>query len=69
VIASGGVEDLAKQGKVVADTRVAIARTALGIAVPKGAPKPDATSVCCAVASPCGRPQLSGRLHDNLAIA
>jgi len=35
------VEDLAKQGKVVADSKVDVARSGVGIGVKAGAPKPD----------------------------
>ena len=35
------VEDLAKQGKVVADSKKDVARSGVGIAVKAGAPKPD----------------------------
>jgi molybdate transport system substrate-binding protein len=37
--------DLIKQGKVVADSRVDLARSGIGIAVRAGAPKPDISSV------------------------
>ena len=43
VIDSGALDDLIKQGKVMAG-RSDIARTAIGIAVRKGAPKPDVSS-------------------------
>jgi molybdate transport system substrate-binding protein len=39
------VDDLIKQGKVTADTRAAIGRVGLGLGVPKGASKPDISSV------------------------
>jgi molybdate transport system substrate-binding protein len=35
------IDDLVKQGKVAADTRAAFGRTGVGLAVRKGAPKPD----------------------------
>lgn len=35
------IEDLARQGKVAAGSRTDVARAAVGIAVKKGAPKPD----------------------------
>jgi molybdate transport system substrate-binding protein len=37
--------DLVKQGKVVADSRVDLARSAIGMAVRGGAPKPDISTV------------------------
>jgi molybdate transport system substrate-binding protein len=45
VIAPAFVDDFIKNGKVAADTRAPLARTGLGISVPKGAPKPDVSSV------------------------
>src|SRR5712664_1687097 len=36
--------DLAKQGKVIADSRVDLAKSPIGIAVKSGAPKPDISS-------------------------
>jgi molybdate transport system substrate-binding protein len=35
------IDDLVKQGRVAAGTRVDVARAAIGVAVRKGAPKPD----------------------------
>ena len=37
--------DLIKEGKVIADSRVDLARSSIGIAVRAGAPKPDISSV------------------------
>ena len=34
-------DDLAKQGKIIADTRATIAHAGIGVAIRKGAPKPD----------------------------
>ena len=45
VIAPAGIDDLIKQGKVVANTRAPIARADQGVAVRAGAPKPDISSV------------------------
>jgi len=39
------LDDLAKQGKVVGDSKVELARSPIGIAVRAGAPKPDIGSV------------------------
>jgi molybdate transport system substrate-binding protein len=39
------LDDLIKQGKVVADSRVDLARSGIGMAVRAGAPKPDISSV------------------------
>src|SRR6202162_661561 len=36
--------DLAKQGEVIADTRVALVKSPIGVAVKAGAPKPDISS-------------------------
>ncbi len=45
VILAGGIDDLIKQGKVVADSRRDVARVRIGVAVRKGAPKPDIGTV------------------------
>jgi len=45
VIAPAGIDDLIKQGKVVANTRAPIARADQGVAVRASAPKPDISSV------------------------
>lgn len=39
------LDDLAKQGKVIAGSRVDLARSSIGMAVRAGAPKPDISSV------------------------
>ncbi len=41
ILTTGGVDDLIKQGKLAAATRAALARSPIGVAVRKGAPKPD----------------------------
>jgi molybdate transport system substrate-binding protein len=41
VLTTGGVDDLIRQGKLSGATRTAVARSAIGVAVRKGAPKPD----------------------------
>lgn len=45
IFGSDGVDDLIKQGKIVRDTRLDIARVGIGVAVREGAPKPDISSV------------------------
>ena len=45
IIGSEGVDDLIKQGKIAADTRIEIARVGIGVAVREGATKPDISSV------------------------
>jgi len=39
------LDDLIKQGRIVADTRAVIGRSGIGVAVRAGAPKPDLSSV------------------------
>ena len=41
IIGEEPIDDLVKQGKLVATTRVVVARSGLGVAIRKGAPKPD----------------------------
>jgi len=45
LIASVAIDELIKQGRVAADTSAMIARTGLGMGMPKGTPKPDISSV------------------------
>ena len=44
MIPQSGIESLAKDGKVVVGTETVLARSGLGVAVRKGAPKPDISS-------------------------
>jgi molybdate transport system substrate-binding protein len=44
IVTNQGIEDLIRQGRIVAGTRADIARSAMGMAVQKGAPKPDISS-------------------------
>jgi molybdate transport system substrate-binding protein len=45
ILAATALDDLIKQGKVVAGSRVDLVRSSIGIAVRAGAPKPDISSV------------------------
>jgi len=45
ILTKEGIDELIKQGKVVAASRAEIASAGLGIAVKRGAPKPDISSV------------------------
>lgn len=41
VLSTGGIDDLVKQGKITAGSPHALARSGAGVAVKRGAPKPD----------------------------
>ena len=41
ILSEGAIDDLVKQGKLAAPTRTLVARSGLGLAIRKGAPKPD----------------------------
>jgi molybdate transport system substrate-binding protein len=41
ILGEVAIDDLVKQGKLVATTRAVVARSGLGVAIRKGAPKPD----------------------------
>jgi molybdate transport system substrate-binding protein len=45
IVTGPGIDDLIKQGRVVPGTRVDIARSAIGVAVRPGTPRPDISSV------------------------
>jgi len=44
ILTTSFIDDLAKQGKIAADTRANIARSGIGVVVRAGAPKPDIKS-------------------------
>jgi molybdate transport system substrate-binding protein len=45
IMAAAGIDDLTKAGRVVAGSRVDLARSSIGIAVRRGAPRPDISTV------------------------
>jgi molybdate transport system substrate-binding protein len=45
ILTVGGIDDLTKQGKLTAATRAVLANSGAGVAVRKGAPKPDIGTV------------------------
>jgi molybdate transport system substrate-binding protein len=45
ILSDGGLEALMKDGKLVPDSRVDLARSQIGVAVRKGTPKPDISTV------------------------
>ncbi len=45
ILSAAGAKDLLGRGKLVAGSEALIARSAIGVAVPKGAPQPDLSSV------------------------
>jgi molybdate transport system substrate-binding protein len=45
VLTAAGIDDLIEQGKLLAATRAALANSGAGVAVRKGAPKPDIATV------------------------
>lgn len=45
ILAAGGLDDLVREGKVAAGSRVDLARSMIGVAVRAGAPRPDIGSV------------------------
>jgi molybdate transport system substrate-binding protein len=80
IMADTALEDLAKQGKVVPGSRVDLVRSVIGMAVKKGAPKPDISSVDALVKALLGVKSiaysasasgtyLSGELFPKLGIA
>ena len=83
IVTAQGIEDLIKQGKVAADSRADIARSTIGLAVQKGARKPDISSAeafkrallaanSIAMSNPVGGGQSGAhlaRIFDKLGIA
>lgn len=45
IITGSGAKDLAARGKIIAGSLTEVARSLIGVAVPKGAPQPDLSSV------------------------
>jgi molybdate transport system substrate-binding protein len=45
ILVTPSMEDMIKEGKVVADSRVDLVRSGIAIGVPPGAPKPDISSI------------------------
>ena len=45
ILASGALDDLTREGKVVAGSRVDLVRSSIGMAVKAGAPRPDISTV------------------------
>ena len=41
IVTTGGIDDLARQGRVIAGSKVVLARSGIGAVVLKGAPRPD----------------------------
>ena len=41
IVTDKGIDDLLRQGRITAGSRVYLARSAMALAVQKGAPKPD----------------------------
>lgn len=83
ILSAAGAKDLVARGKLVAGSETLIARSAIGVAVPKGAPKPDLSSVdsfkrallaarSIAVSKPVGGGQSGAhmaKVFDELGIA
>jgi molybdate transport system substrate-binding protein len=80
ILAGSALDELIKQGKVVAGSRVDLVRSRMGVAVRAGAPKPDITSIealtqtllrakSIAISSSASGLYLSTELFQRLGIA
>ena len=74
IVSANGVRDLVDQGRLVDGSAVEIAMSAIGVAVPKGAPKPDLSTVegfkramLAAKSIACSRPVGGGQSGVHLA--
>jgi molybdate transport system substrate-binding protein len=74
IVSAGGAAELVARGKLVAGSVVPIAGSAIGVAVPKGAPKPDIASVAgfrramlAAQSIACSKPVGGGQSGAHLA--
>jgi molybdate transport system substrate-binding protein len=74
IVSAGGVRDLVEQGRLVDGSAVEIAKSSIGVAVPKGAPKPDLSTaegfkraMLAAKSIACSRPVGGGQSGVHLA--
>ena len=74
IVSLAGAKDLVAQGRIVAGSVVDLCGSALGVAVPKGAPKPDLSSVegfkralLAAKAIACSKPVGGGQSGVHMA--
>jgi molybdate transport system substrate-binding protein len=74
IVSASGVRDLVEQGRLVDGSAVEIARSSIGVAVPKGAPKPDLSTaedfkraMLAAKSIACSRPVGGGQSGVHLA--
>jgi molybdate transport system substrate-binding protein len=74
IVSASGVRDLVEQGRLVDGSAVEIAKSSIGVAVPKGAPKPDLATaegfkraMLAAKSIACSRPVGGGQSGVHLA--
>ena len=74
IVSASGVRDLVEQGRLVDGSAVEIAKSSIGVAVPKGAPKPDLSTaegfkraMLAAKSIACSRPVGGGQSGVHLA--